>query len=124
MPDGVPVELRLPVPGTDPVDLRLYRSGDLTPSGNHVYINPASGAVIMIDRIVDRPIGARFLAAMSPIHYAQFGGMPAKIAWALLGLAPVLLFVTGFLTWRRPTKQKAGQTLPEKVAEEDLVHSA
>ena len=124
MPDGVPVELRLPVPGTGPVDLRLYRSGDLTPSGNHVYINPASGAVIMIDRIVDRPIGARFLAAMSPIHYAQFGGMPAKIAWALLGLAPVLLFVTGFLTWRRPTKQKAGQTLPEKVAEEDLVHSA
>ncbi len=102
MPDGVPVELRLSDLGQGPVDLRLYRAGDLAPSGNHVYMNPGTGAVVTIDRIVDRPLGARLLAAMSPIHYAQFGGMPVKIAWALLGLAPALLFVTGILVWWRP----------------------
>jgi uncharacterized iron-regulated membrane protein len=119
MPDGVPVELRLPEPGKGPVDLRLYRAGDLSPSGNHVYLDPATGAVLMIDRIVDRPIGARFLAAMSPLHYAQFGGMTVKVAWALFGLAPLLLFVTGLIAWWRP-KSQSNQTAPREAGREDL----
>ena len=115
MPDGVPVELRLPESGKGPVDLRLYRAGDLSPSGNHVYLDPASGAVLMIDRVVDRPIGARFLAAMSPIHYAQFGGLTIKFAWALLGLTPVLLFITGLIAWWRPAKSKPTQSVPKET---------
>ena len=112
MPDGVPMELRLPDKPKSPVDLRLYRAGDLAPSGNHVYLDPASGAVLMVDRIVDRPLGARFLAAMSPLHYAQVGGITAKIAWALFGLAPLLLFVSGLLAWWRPTKAKSSKAAP------------
>jgi uncharacterized iron-regulated membrane protein len=115
MPDGVPVELRLPERGKGPVDLRLYRAGDLSPSGNHAYLDPASGAVLMIDRVVDRPIGARFLAAMSPIHYAQFGGLTIKIAWALLGLTPMLLFITGLIAWWRPAKSKPTQTVSKET---------
>jgi uncharacterized iron-regulated membrane protein len=45
IPDGESIELRLPERGKGPVDLRLYRAGDLAPSGNHVYLNPASGRV-------------------------------------------------------------------------------
>jgi uncharacterized iron-regulated membrane protein len=115
MPDGVPVELRLPESGKGPVDLRLYRAGDLSPSGNHVYLDPASGVVLMIDRVVDRPIGARFLAAMSPIHYAQFGGLTIKIGWALFGLTPVLLFITGLIAWWRPAKSKPTRTVPKET---------
>ena len=120
MPDGVAVELRLPAPGKGPVDLRLYRAGDLAPSGNHVYLHPATAAVVMVDRIVDRPIGARFLAALSPIHYGQFGGIPIKAAWALLGLTPVLLFVTGLIAWWRPAKSKASRPASEQTGSEDL----
>jgi uncharacterized iron-regulated membrane protein len=115
MPDGVPVELRLPEPGKGPVDLRFYRADDLVPSGNHVYLHPATGAVLMIDRIVDRPIGARFLAAMSPLHYAEFGGITIKIAWALFGLAPLLLFITGLFAWWRPAKTKSTQPAPKEA---------
>jgi uncharacterized iron-regulated membrane protein len=112
MMDGAPMELRLPEGAKGPIDLRLYRAGDLAPSGNHVYLDPATGAVVMVDRIIDRPIGARFLAAMSPLHYAQFGGMTVKIAWALFGLAPLLLFVTGLLAWWKPARVKS----PEPAA--------
>jgi uncharacterized iron-regulated membrane protein len=115
MPDGVPVELRFPDRGKGPVDLRLYRAGDLSPSGNHVYLDPASGAVLMIDRVVDRPIGARFLAAMSPIHYAQFGGLTTKIVWALLGLTPLLLFITGLIAWWRPAKSKPTRPISKET---------
>lgn len=123
MPDGVPTEIRLPEPGRGPVDLRLYRAGDLAPSGNHVYLDPASGAVLMIDRVVDRPIGARFVAAMAPLHYAQFGGITVKIAWALFGLAPLLLFITGLFAWWRPAKIKSGQPAPEEAGNVDLAHA-
>jgi uncharacterized iron-regulated membrane protein len=84
-----------------------------------VYLNPATGAVIAIDRIVDRPIGARFLAAFSPIHYAQFGGVPMKVAWSLLGLSPLLLFVTGLYAWRRP-KPRPDQKNAKEAGSQDF----
>jgi uncharacterized iron-regulated membrane protein len=121
MPDGLPVELRLAEAGKGPVDVRVYRAGDLAPSGNHVYLDPATGAVLMIDRVVDRPIGARFLAAMSPIHYAQFGGIAVKIVWALFGLTPALLFATGLFAWRRPGRSKPVQPAREEALETSSV---
>jgi uncharacterized iron-regulated membrane protein len=120
MTDGVPIEMRLPA-AKGPVDLRLYRAGDLAPSGNHVYLDPATANVLQVDRIVDRPMGARFLAALSPIHYGEFGGLPIKIAWALFGLTPVLLFVTGLAAWWRPSRRKATQAAEEKTGNEDFV---
>jgi uncharacterized iron-regulated membrane protein len=123
VPDGVPIELRLPELGKGPEDLRLYRSGDLAASGNHVYLDPASGAVLMIDRVVDRPIGARFLAAMSPLHYGQFGGIAVKIAWALFGLAPLLLFITGLFAWWKPAKITSSRPAPEKAGSVDFAHA-
>jgi uncharacterized iron-regulated membrane protein len=121
MPDGVATELRLPESGKGPVDLRLYRPGDLAPGGNHVYLEPATAAVVRVDRIADRPVGARFLAAMAPIHYGEFGGIPIKVAWALLGLTPILLFVTGLIAWWRPAKQKPGQLSSAETGREDRV---
>jgi uncharacterized iron-regulated membrane protein len=115
MPDGVPVELRLPAPGNGVVDLRLHRAGDIAPSGNHVYINLASGAVMQVDRIIDRPLGAQFLAALAPIHYGQFSGIPIKITWFLFGLAPALLFVTGLIYWWRPVTRKSNQPALQEV---------
>jgi uncharacterized iron-regulated membrane protein len=116
MPDGVPIEMRLPEGPKGPIDLRLYRAGDLAPSGNHVYLNPATDSVVTVDRIADRPIGARFLAALSPLHYAEFGGVTVKIAWALFGLVPLLLFVTGLVAWWKPARKKSPQpaTAPEQ----------
>ena len=96
------------------MDLRLYRAGDLSPSANHVYLHPATGEVVQVERIADRPLSARFLASMAPIHYGEFGGMTIKVAWALLGLSPLLLFVTGLIAWWRP-KSRAGQPAVEEA---------
>jgi hypothetical protein len=45
MPEGEPMELRLPETDKGPVDLRLHRTGELSPSGTHGYLQPASGVV-------------------------------------------------------------------------------
>ena len=50
----------------------------------------------------DRP-GERFLLTLVAGHFGRFGGLEVRIAWIVLGLVPVALFVTGFLLWlRRP----------------------
>ena len=36
---------------------------------------------------------------VSPLHVGNFGGMPIRVAWLVLGLSPPLLFVTGFIMW-------------------------
>jgi uncharacterized iron-regulated membrane protein len=104
MPDGTPIELRLEDKG--PVDLRLWRRGDLSPSGNHVYLEPGTAKVLAVSRVVDEPLAARIWSAFSPIHYGEFGGPAIKAIWALIGLVPALLFITGFFTWWRPRQPK------------------
>jgi uncharacterized iron-regulated membrane protein len=36
---------------------------------------------------------------VGPLHVGSFGGNAIRVAWLVLGLAPPLLFVTGFLMW-------------------------
>ena len=118
MPDGSLVELRLPDTAKGVVDLRFHRPADLAPDGNHVYLEPSSASVLMVDRLSARPLTARFLAAMSPIHYGEFGGIPIKALWATLGLLPALLFITGFVVRRRPVKRKSSHNAFEPDASE------
>jgi uncharacterized iron-regulated membrane protein len=114
MPDGTPTELRLEDKG--PVDLRLWRRGDLSPSGNHVYLEPGTGKVLAISRAADQPLAARIWSAFSPIHYGEFGGPVIKAIWALIGLVPALLLITGFLTWWRPRQPKPQAPVRQNLA--------
>ena len=38
-------------------------------------------------------------AVQTYLHFGNFGGAPVKVLWVILGLAPSLLSVTGFLMW-------------------------
>ena len=105
MPDGIPVELRLPE-SKGGVEVQMRAAGDLGPAANHVWLDPATGRVLAIDRVADRLRGVRLLAAFKPIHYGQVGGGPIRILWGLGGLVPALLFVTGLITWWKPSKRK------------------
>jgi len=116
IPDGVPTELRLPENTRAPVDLRLRRPGDLSLSGNHVYLEPSTAKVLAISKEADLPLGARIFAAFAPLHYGEFGGLPIKVLWALLGFVPSILFVTGLLTWWRPSRRKTPLEIQDELA--------
>lgn len=115
MPDGTPVELRLPDSDKNPIELRLHRAGDLAPDANHVYLEPSSAKVIGTSKLSEQPLATRIYSTLAPIHYGDFGGLPIKLLWCLIGIAPSILFVTGLLTWWRPRRRK-----PNDVAEADL----
>jgi uncharacterized iron-regulated membrane protein len=46
-----------------------------------------------------RTAGDVIMAWVGPLHVGNFGGMGIRVAWLVLGLAPPLLFVTGFVMW-------------------------
>jgi uncharacterized iron-regulated membrane protein len=44
-----------------------------------------------------QPLGESVIAAVEVLHYGTFGGVFARILDIFVGLAPLILFVTGFV---------------------------
>ena len=49
----------------------------------------------------DPRTGDRVLYWFAYLHFGRFGGWPTKLVWALIGLVPPVMFVTGALMWWR-----------------------
>jgi len=65
----------------------------------YVYLNPFTAEILDIRRPENSRPGDRILSWLARLHFGDFGGWPVKTVWAVLGLTPALLFVTGFLMW-------------------------
>lgn len=63
---------------------------------------------ILLNSRKDFPnVGNAYLSWLVPLHYGSFGGLPTQIIALIGGLAPLLLFITGFIIWYpRWRKQK------------------
>lgn len=63
----------------------------------------------------------RTLLFFGPLHFGTFAGHTSKIAWILLGLAPGVLFYTGFLMWWRRVVAKRWKKVRKETAEDVTV---
>ena len=68
---------------------------DLTP----VYLDQYTGALLASAAPSARTAGDVILAWVAPLHVGNFAGNGVRVVWFVLGLAPPLLFVTGFTMW-------------------------
>jgi uncharacterized iron-regulated membrane protein len=48
---------------------------------------------------------------MQPLHYGNFGGLPLKLLWVVLGLSPPLLFTTAAIMWWNRVLRRQWQLL-------------
>lgn len=122
-------------PGYRPVWIGLpHHEGDntavvqLARSGLHdryeltsVYLNPFNGKPLEVRTPGDLAWGDRILLWLARLHFGDFGGAGVKALWAVVGLTPALLFVTGFLMWwnRVLSKLWRRQGNGEKIANEE-----
>ncbi|MEH2336460.1 PepSY-associated TM helix domain-containing protein [Nostoc sp.] len=60
-------------------------------------------------------LGDRILNSCSLLYYGTFGGLPTRIFYVFVGLAPLILFVTGFVMWQYRQKIKTVMTREEIV---------
>lgn len=101
----------MPTHGTLVVRKRVR--GDPDPYGySYVAVDTHTGKVAQVYDARTFPILWRIRAAMYAIHIGAPGGIVLRLAYAVFGLAPALLFLTAFLMWLYKLKRNdAQQTL-------------
>ncbi len=64
-----------------------------------VYLDSYSGAVLRVDDSTKLPLATKIVNAMFPLHIGAYGGVWMRILYISIGIAPVVLAVTGFVMW-------------------------
>jgi len=72
-----------------------------SPSGSSALFDPQTGAVISTSDLRKAGTWEKITDAFTPVHFGNFGGLPVKILWSVLALAPGVLAVSGFVIWFR-----------------------
>lgn len=100
VPGGSVRELRFPQAADRPVVVRIWRPGDYREEGsNQVSLDPATARVVAVDQPANWSAARKLASIPSPIHYAEWGGPLVKTLWAIAGITPSILFVSGFWFW-------------------------
>lgn len=68
--------------------------------GSSVTFDQYTGQVLNVRNALKLPLGDHIVNGMTPLHYGTFGGLPTRILYVFVGLAPLILFITGFVMWR------------------------
>ncbi|MGB9148236.1 MAG: PepSY-associated TM helix domain-containing protein [Acidobacteriaceae bacterium] len=93
--------------GVVKVFLSPQPSAPLTFVEDVVTYQPATGAVLSNISSAAWTRGERLAMGIYAVHFGTFAGLPGQILFAAIGLAPLLLAVTGYLMWwKRVLKKK------------------
>lgn len=101
-PEAVASSMYIPQAPTDPVKVWLRTPGDTRPNVGswHAQISRSTGTVVsaMVPRNTTWPahVEESWIIAL---HFGSFGGEPVRVLYALAGLVPVFLLVTGTIYW-------------------------
>lgn len=109
--------------------VRLRLPDDVHPVGmSMVYLDRYSGAVLQADNALTVPAATRFGHWFYPVHIGSFGGLGVRLLWVVVGLAPAVLFVTGFFIWRKPRRMprsaRPAAAVPARPARVDAARPA
>lgn len=63
----------------------------------------------------DRP-GEALISFLVDAHFGRWGGFWGRMTWVMLGLAPALLFLSGFWVWWQRRRRRASGRLPNRQA--------
>jgi uncharacterized iron-regulated membrane protein len=116
VPGGTVREMRMNGRGNSTVSVSLYAPGDIRPKGgNVVVLSRASAGVVSVNRSPEAPLSQKLVELANAIHKTELGGLAVKLPWSLLGLLPLLFFVSGVQIWwtRRQSSLRFNQRLKE-----------
>ena len=95
--------------------------------GESVLLNPSTGEILRIrDAWKDGKTGDHLLRMMFMLHFAEFDSLPLRIVFALVGLSPAVLAISGALMWwNRALRKKwslllKGNSPPVSVREPEM----
>ncbi len=108
LPDGEIRWIYTPADANAAYMLRIYRPGDISHRfANHkVWVDQYSGQLLAVKTIVAHSHSERFMQWLHPLHNGEAFGLPGRIAVAVCGLLPLLLFITGLQRWRQKQRSQ------------------
>lgn len=74
---------------------------------NTLAADPRSGTVVKHERYDDKPMGAKLVSSIFPLHSGSFFGMPGIVAYLLASLAMPLFTITGWMMYLARRERKA-----------------
>ncbi|MBW4698406.1 MAG: PepSY domain-containing protein [Aphanocapsa lilacina HA4352-LM1] len=84
----------------DPVRFRMRFDAEIQPNGrSFVHLDAYSGQVLQARSALVEPFSSAFFSWAYALHVGSWGGLFTKVLYVLAGLAPGLLFWTGFALW-------------------------
>ena len=111
--DGDPVFVNGQMPDTP-----FWLGGNGIPR-SFVELDSRSGAVRAAQNINRAPRADRFEAVLYELHFGQYGGVAVKALYAVGGLTPGVLSLTGFVLWWKRRKRAASRLEAELRAKHD-----
>jgi uncharacterized iron-regulated membrane protein len=99
-PNATTFSVSIPSKTDDAVYIRKRQAYETLFYGQSgVYLDRYSGKLLRIVDSRKQSWGESLIAAFQPLHYGTFGGVSTRIFYVFVGLAPLILFVTGFRMW-------------------------
>jgi len=110
--------MRIPPAADRPATTRMWPPVDLRQRGSaRISLEFGTARVLALDKPADWPLSKTIVQAASPLHYGEWGGMAVRIRilWALIGVTPAVLFVSGAMMWWGPFQSAARPHKPRRV---------
>lgn len=100
LPSATSTFINLPKKSDEVFAIYKKVPGDAEDFNSYVKLDQFSGKVLYVQDSRTGRLGDRVLNSFTPLHYGTFGGLPTRILYVFVGLAPLVLFITGFVMWR------------------------
>ena len=76
---------------------------------SRVYLDRYTGEVLQLRNSRLLSLGDEVVDSFNSLHFGTFGGLPARIVYVFVGLAPLILFITGLVMWWERPKNSLAQ---------------
>ncbi|OWY64722.1 peptidase [cyanobacterium TDX16] len=101
LPNAETTFINLPRKPEDAFTIHKKRPQESNEYGDSsVYLDQYTGKILKLIDGQNLPLAEKVLGSFTPLHYGTFWGLPSRILYVFVGLAPLILFVTGFVMWR------------------------
>ncbi|CCQ89635.1 PepSY-associated TM helix domain protein [Nitrospina gracilis 3/211] len=114
LPEATLIFLRLPSTPDAPYVLRMRFDENPHPNGStYLALHPETGEPTMVHSFRQASSGQVVSDLKYPLHIGRFWGEAGRLLTVIIGLSPALLFVSGFLFWKR--RRRASSKIADTI---------
>lgn len=73
---------------------------------NYIGLDYREAEITSVKKVAEASFSDKLASTVMPLHYAEFGGLPIKVLYCLIGLSGPFLSVSGFFIWQKRKRKR------------------